>query len=516
MPVTTQDIIDNAAAIADLINGGTGSTTINIADLDPVTSLSDSDLLHVSVSNVDKNIQLDNLQESLGKVKVDSIDTSGYLEDKVEAGAGISINKLSGSFGDYLEISGSGGGLESENVTTTTKTISVGKKYVSTSDGSTRLEYTLPSVASIGDGFAIIGKVDAGWKICQNSGQTIHQGSSSSEPGEDGYLLGYEQYSCAELICVVANTEFVIEDSEGVLFIAGSWLGTTAGYSIGGFTGSATHDYRDKLTYATEASARVTSWASVERYSSSGGSGDTTGVISGNSSYSDDIDYFDYATDGGISGTASNALNTGILQAASVSASTKCYFCGGDVSGGANTDIIQDIVYSTRVSTDTTLNLASARNAAAGAYNNLHGYIMGGDPGTPYQGVDKIVFSGPSQSNLGNILSIGVKASGAFNGPTKAYNCGGNTGSLTSNIEGILFATDTFEDVAANIKGPSGDQTLQQGVGVSSAEKGYLIGGDDGISYEDEVTSLVFADESTAFIGSDLPAGTGGGAAVQD
>jgi hypothetical protein len=54
MAVTENDIVQNAAAIASLIN--TGSANVNITDLDAVTSLSDSDLFHVSVSSVDKKI----------------------------------------------------------------------------------------------------------------------------------------------------------------------------------------------------------------------------------------------------------------------------------------------------------------------------------------------------------------------------------------------------------------------------------------------------------------------------
>jgi hypothetical protein len=54
MAVTENDVIQNAAAIASLINEG--SDNVNIADLDAVGSLNDADLFHVSVSGVDKKI----------------------------------------------------------------------------------------------------------------------------------------------------------------------------------------------------------------------------------------------------------------------------------------------------------------------------------------------------------------------------------------------------------------------------------------------------------------------------
>jgi len=58
MAVTENDITQNAAAIAALIN--TGAANVNITDLDAVTTLSASDLFHVSVSGVDKKITKDN------------------------------------------------------------------------------------------------------------------------------------------------------------------------------------------------------------------------------------------------------------------------------------------------------------------------------------------------------------------------------------------------------------------------------------------------------------------------
>ena len=59
MAVTENDIIQNAAAIASLIN--TGAANVNITDLDAVTSLADANLLHVSVSAIDKKITYANL-----------------------------------------------------------------------------------------------------------------------------------------------------------------------------------------------------------------------------------------------------------------------------------------------------------------------------------------------------------------------------------------------------------------------------------------------------------------------
>ena len=66
MSVTENDIISNAAAIAALVNA---ADNVTIADLDAVTSLADADLLHVSVSAVDKKITKANAFLGLGSTE---------------------------------------------------------------------------------------------------------------------------------------------------------------------------------------------------------------------------------------------------------------------------------------------------------------------------------------------------------------------------------------------------------------------------------------------------------------
>ena len=79
MAVTENDIIQNASAIASLFN--TGSANVNITDLDAVTSLSDSDLFHVSVSNVDKKITKANL--GLTKAILFTLRGNAYVGTKI-------------------------------------------------------------------------------------------------------------------------------------------------------------------------------------------------------------------------------------------------------------------------------------------------------------------------------------------------------------------------------------------------------------------------------------------------
>jgi hypothetical protein len=76
---------------------------------------------------------------------------------------------------------------------------------------------TLPAVAAVGDTISIVGKGTGGWLIAQNAGQTIHFGEDDSATGIGGSLFSTKQYDCVELVCITANTDFVVRSSMGNL-----------------------------------------------------------------------------------------------------------------------------------------------------------------------------------------------------------------------------------------------------------------------------------------------------------
>lgn len=103
------------------------------------------------------------------------------------------------------------------DVTSSSQQISVGTTYI-TDNGASLVTYTLPATASLGQSFSILGKSSGGWKIIENSGQTMHMNSTNSTT-TTGSIASTAQYNCITLKCITANTDFVVVDSEGTLTI---------------------------------------------------------------------------------------------------------------------------------------------------------------------------------------------------------------------------------------------------------------------------------------------------------
>jgi hypothetical protein len=128
----------------------------------------------------------------------------------LSAGTGVSISNGAGS----ISISSSGGGLTWTDVTGATQTLAVNNGYTS-NDGSTLVTFTLPAAAVYGSIMAVVGKGTGLWTIAQNSGQTIHFGSSNTTTGTGGSLSSTKQYDVVYLLCTVANTDFTVLQSIG-------------------------------------------------------------------------------------------------------------------------------------------------------------------------------------------------------------------------------------------------------------------------------------------------------------
>jgi trimeric autotransporter adhesin len=103
------------------------------------------------------------------------------------------------------------------DVTGASATMAPNNGYVA--DRSSLVTLTLPATAAFGSRLEIVGKGAGGWTIAQNAGQTIHFNSTSTTTGASGSLSSTQQYNCVELICVTANTDFVVKDSSGNLTV---------------------------------------------------------------------------------------------------------------------------------------------------------------------------------------------------------------------------------------------------------------------------------------------------------
>lgn len=120
----------------------------------------------------------------------------------INSGAGILVANGSGS----ITISTTGGGLAWFAVAGTTQVASVNSGYIISNASQTTI--ILPATAAFGSIVSIIGLGAGGWILSQPGGQTIRLLSTIAVSN----IASAEQYDCIEVICVVANTTWVVRD----------------------------------------------------------------------------------------------------------------------------------------------------------------------------------------------------------------------------------------------------------------------------------------------------------------
>lgn len=120
------------------------------------------------------------------------------------AGTGITISNTAGS----ITISGTGSGYTWTEVTGTSQAMAADSGYIANNAGLVTL--TLPSTAAVGTSVIVQGKGAGGWRIAQNSGQTIRFGSVSTTTGVAGNLSSTNRYDSVELLCITANTDWAV------------------------------------------------------------------------------------------------------------------------------------------------------------------------------------------------------------------------------------------------------------------------------------------------------------------
>lgn len=130
------------------------------------------------------------------------------------AGTGISISNGAGS----ITLNAIGGALTWNDVTGTSATMAVNNGYLADNAGLVTL--TLPNTVAQFSVIAVAGLGAGGWTIAQNVGQLIHFGSSTTTTGVTGTLSSTNRYDAVYLLCVVANTTFVVLNSIGNLTVA--------------------------------------------------------------------------------------------------------------------------------------------------------------------------------------------------------------------------------------------------------------------------------------------------------
>lgn len=104
--------------------------------------------------------------------------------------------------------------------TSTTTTPLVIESLIVPTHASTRVSLTLPSTVPIGSRFQVAGFGAAGWQITQQAGQSIYLGNQTTTVGVSGGLASTVFTDGVEIVCVVANTTFLVTSSLGNITIS--------------------------------------------------------------------------------------------------------------------------------------------------------------------------------------------------------------------------------------------------------------------------------------------------------
>lgn len=97
-------------------------------------------------------------------------------------------------------------------VTLTSASMVVNNGYIANNAGLVTL--TLPSTAALGSLIRVTGKGAGGWRIAQNSGQTIYFGAATTTTST-GHLDSSAVRDTVELVCVTANNDWNVLSSIG-------------------------------------------------------------------------------------------------------------------------------------------------------------------------------------------------------------------------------------------------------------------------------------------------------------
>lgn len=123
--------------------------------------------------------------------------------------AGVGLRKI-----DWSDLpSGGGSSFTWNEVTGTTQTASVDNGYIT--NNASMVTVTLPDTAALGSVVRVAGKGAGGWRIAQNAGETIHFGNTDTTTGTTGNLSSTNQYDSVELLCITANSDWVVASSVG-------------------------------------------------------------------------------------------------------------------------------------------------------------------------------------------------------------------------------------------------------------------------------------------------------------
>lgn len=197
----------------DVTGSGTGSFAATIAS----GSVTNAKQANMATSTIKGRVSggSGSPEDLTGTQATTLLDTfTSALKGLVPASGGGTTTYLRAD-GSWATPSGGGGGtgITWNEVTSTTQTGSVNNGYIL--NNVSLVTFTIPSTAAVGDIIEVVGKGAGGWRISINASEVIHFGNQDTTTGTSGYLASTNRYDSVKLVCIVANTEWVVASSVG-------------------------------------------------------------------------------------------------------------------------------------------------------------------------------------------------------------------------------------------------------------------------------------------------------------
>ena len=145
-----------------------------------------------------------------GQLPIGSTGADAVLATLTE-GSNITITEGAGT----ITIAASGGsGLTWNEETGTSVTMAIDNGYIA--NNASLVTLTLPTTAPIGSIVRIVGKGAGGWKIAQNASENIRWDEASiTTTGVGGSLASTDDFDMVELVCMTADTNWVLLTAKG-------------------------------------------------------------------------------------------------------------------------------------------------------------------------------------------------------------------------------------------------------------------------------------------------------------
>jgi hypothetical protein len=285
----------------------------------------------------------------------------------------------------------------------------------------------------------------------------------------------------------------------------------TAGYFEKGASYSSSSI--DKMAFATETVATITSNSITVGYSDFGGASWGSGYMLGGLTAP-------YTTNATIRGLAFSSdatrqlasnLASGHEDGPSVQSVASCYQMGGNVGQIALPGFtgIDRLSFASEASTRLSTTMANVHgNTTSGGFSApAYGYGSGGtsDLGTSVvTNIDRLSFSTEQVAQLATGLGTGWQAHASHSSPFAGYMTGGNPGNGTtppyhSRILRMVFASEVITTLATTLTRNHFGACPSQ-----SRQAGYQVGGNYSGSATTMISKLIFSNETTASVTSGL------------